>query len=289
MKQSILQQLSDLVTLLLAVVLTAGCSGGQEAASRRAIVTIDPLRYFVEQIAGEDWEVSSLLPAGMSPEDYTPSARQMAELEQSRCLFKIGRLGYENTLAENASANTDHLYVCNTSDSIDQTRFDPHTWTSPRNAIIICRNIARTLSQLDPDKAPAYNRRLARTERAIDSLHRQLLQLTVELPSRSFIIAHPALSCFAADYNLRQIAIEDNGKEPTPASIRRLIEEARRDKVGVIFVQQEFSDNSARVIARETGARIVRINPLDYNWSRQLLHIAQSLKNATQSAPDKNK
>lgn len=288
MKQSFLRQLSGLVILVATMMMLTGCNNGQDTPARRAIVTIEPLRYFVEQIAGEDWKVRSLLPAGMSPEDYTPAARQMAELEQSRCLFKIGRLGYENTLAENASTNTDHLYVCNTSDSIDQTRFDPHTWTSPRNAIIICRNIARALSQLDPDKAPDYNRRLAQSERAIDSLHRQLLQLTAKLPSRSFIIVHPALSYFAADYNLRQIAIEDNGKEPTPASIKRLIEEACRDKVGVIFVQQEFSDNSARVIARETGARIVRINPLDYNWSQQLLHIAQSLKNATQSASDKN-
>ena len=46
----------------------------------------------------------------------------------------------------------------------------------------------------------------------------------------------------------------------------------------MVFVQQEFAESTALVIARQTGARIVRINPLAYDWRNQLLLVARTLK-----------
>ena len=115
-------------------------------------------------------------------------------------------------------------------------------------------------------------------ELRIDSLHLELTEILKELPSRAFVIAHPALTQFAADYHLHQIAIESGGKEPAPGSVRNLISQARKEGVRVIFVQQEFAESTALVIARQTGARIVRINPLAYDWRNQLLLVARTLK-----------
>ena len=102
--------------------------------------------------------------------------------------------------------------------------------------------------------------------------------MLAELPSRTFVIAHPALTHFAADYDLRQLAIETDGKEPTPASLKALVAQARAEGVKVVFVQREFSDRSARIVADQIGARVVQINPLAYDWPGQMIHIAQSLK-----------
>ena len=91
------------------------------------------------------------------------------------------------------------------------------------------------------------------------------------------MIYHPALSYFARDYGLHQISIEEGGKEPSPAHLKRLIDFARKEGVRVIFVQPEFDRRNAEIIARETGTQIVPINPLSYDWEVEMLKIAENL------------
>mgnify|MGYP003311520375 FL=1 len=93
----------------------------------------------------------------------------------------------------------------------------------------------------------------------------------------AFMIYHPALSYFARDYDLKQISIEEGGKEPSPAQLKHLIETCRNNNVNIIFVQQEFDQHNAQLIADELGIRIVPINPLSYHWQEEMMGIAKSL------------
>ena len=93
----------------------------------------------------------------------------------------------------------------------------------------------------------------------------------------AFVIYHPTLSYFACDYCLLHISIEEGGKEPTPAHLKELIDFCRDNKVDVIFVQPEFDTRNAELIARETGSRIVQINPLNYNWPEEMISVAKAL------------
>lgn len=267
--------------MLVLTFVIAGCKSEEATQRRKIMVSIEPLRYFAENLAGPQWEVSTFVPQGFSPEEFTPAISQMVDLSQACCLFEIGGLGVETTWLKDATRNRKDLYVCDTSQGIASDSFDPHTWTTPANALIICRNITQTLITLDKDNTAHYTARLKKMEQLIDSTNKAISSLTEKLPSRAFVIAHPALSSFARQYNLQQIAIENEGKEPTPQSIKQLISQARAEKVKVVFVQQEFSENSALVIARETGAEVVTINPLSYHWPEQLLFIAKTLKYGT--------
>ena len=272
------QWLSALIAGVCAVLLVQGCAYTKPRCNYKAVATIEPLRYFTNQIGGNRWEVSTMVPRGFSPEEFMPTVKQMAELAEACCVVKAGNLGFETTALADATRQVKGLYVCNTSRGIKVAPFDPHTWTSPSNAKIICRNIAQMLIALDPAGAQGYKARLAKMERTIDSLQAQLHRELAELPSRSFVIMHPALSTFAAEFRLNQIAVENEGKEPTPQDVKNLIRMAKAQGVRVIFVQQEFSESTARVLAQETGARIVKINPLAYDWCNQLLYIAKTLK-----------
>lgn len=136
---------------------------------------------------------------------------------------------------------------------------EPHIWNSARNASVIARNIYAALSELDSANEPYYKHRL-------DSLQQIIAQTDTEVRNRlqnadtTFLIYHPALSYFARDYGLKQISIEERGKEPSPAHLKELIETCRRDNARVIFVQQEFDTRNARLIADELG---------DYRCSHQ--------------------
>lgn len=260
------------------------CAAQREGCNYKAVVTIEPLRFFAEQLAGPRWEIKTVVPKGFSPEEFMPTVKQMAEVAEACCLFKVGNLGFETTMLSDAEVMGEGLRVADTSEGLEASGLDPHTWTSPSGALTICRNITKTLVELDPANAREYQERLHVTTERIQSLDSLLRRLTKDLPSRSFVIAHPALSRFASDYGLHQIAIESEGKEPTPNSIRSLVAQARREDVRVIFVQQEFSENTALVVASETGAHLVCVNPLAYEWPEQLLLIAKSLRDGQTDA-----
>ena len=85
------------------------------------------------------------------------------------------------------------------------------------------------------------------------------------------------MSYFARDYGLKQISIEEEGKEPSPAQLKTLIETCRKENIHVIFVQQEFDIRNAQLIADELGVTIIPINPLSYDWHSEMLHGADCL------------
>ena len=91
------------------------------------------------------------------------------------------------------------------------------------------------------------------------------------------MIYHPALSYFARDYDLLQLPIEAGGKEPSPAHLKELVDLCKEEEIRVIFVQPEFDRRNAELIARQTGTRVVDINPLAYDWEAEMLRTAREL------------
>lgn len=93
------------------------------------------------------------------------------------------------------------------------------------------------------------------------------------------MIYHPALSYFARDYNLIQVSIEEDGKEPTPAHLKELINTCRDKEIKIIFIQPEFDKKNAEVISQEVKGKIVPINPLSFDWSDEIIRTANVLSN----------
>lgn len=246
------------------------------------MVTIEPLRYFTEAIAGPRFTVESIVPRGSSPETYDPTPAQLLALADSRAYLRIGSIGFEQVWMDRLMTNAPNLPVFNTSQGIDFILEDegpePHVWTSTVNARIIADNIATALCALDSTHTAEYLHRrdsLMAVIAQTDSLCRSLL-LRPDA-DRTFLIYHPALSYFARDYGLRQLPIEEAGKEPTPARLKALLDLCQKEKANIIFVQPEFDRRNAELIARQTGTRIVPINPLSYDWQSEIIKAAKAL------------
>lgn len=284
--------------VLLAI--TFACTGKQKQGNpeeRVITVTMEPLRYFTEQIAGDKFKVVTMVPKGSSPETYDPAPSQLVDLGKSELYFKIGHIGFEQLWMDKLSANAPGMKVIDTSAGIDlitddahhghghgpSTGVEPHIWNSPANALIIAGHIKEALIQADPENAPYYETRYDSLKSEIVRTDEQLKQM-LGTADRTFMIYHPALSYFARDYGLRQISIEEGGKQPSPAHLKALIDECRKENVHVIFVQQEFDLRNAELIAKETGTRIVPINPLSYQWKDELIGVAAALQNKQKAA-----
>ena len=89
------------------------------------------------------------------------------------------------------------------------------------------------------------------------------------------MVFHPSWGYFAQAYNLKQIAVEVEGKAPKPKELIHLLKEAKEEKVKAIFTQPEFSDTVAKIIAKELQIPVVKVSPLAANWSENLINIAK--------------
>lgn len=279
------------VLILLAGILLS-CGNQPQKEKRILTVTIEPLRYFTEKIAGDKFQVVSMVPKGSSPETYDPTPRQLVDLSQSEAYLKIGHIGFEQTWMDKLQANMPGMKIFDTSEGIkliyDQKEahgnhthkggIEPHVWNSTINARIIANNIFKALIELDPENESYYHHNLDSLKSVISKTDKNIRSLLEGSP-QTFLIYHPALSYYARDYGLRQISIEEGGKEPSPTYLKELIEICKKEKVPIIFVQKEFDMRNAELIAQETSTQIVSINPLSYDWQKEMIRISQALNN----------
>ncbi len=270
----------------LSSLLLAGCAAPSVEDSG-ITVTVSPLRYATEAIAGDLYPVTTLTPDGASPETYQPTPQQLSALSESKMYIRIGTLGFERTQTEKIAENMPHLYCVEASQGIAAVLDghgehasdggDPHVWTSPKNMKIIAQNICRALSRIDTAHVRMFNENLARFALRMDSIDHDIREKLSSVSSRTFLIYHPALAYYAKDFGLHQLSIEHDGKEPSAERLSKLIEKCRREKVKVIFIQKEYSDKTARTIAEEIQAKVVVINPLALNWEKEINTITNAL------------
>jgi len=159
---------------------------------------------------------------------------------------------------------------------------DPHIWLSPRLAKVMAVNICNGLSAVDPDNKAEYEANLQRFLRELDDLDQSIGAELASLPreKRAFMVFHPSWGYFAHDYGLRQVPIEAEGKEPSPGDLARIITMGKEQHIPVVFVQPQFSERSAKVIASEMGARVVPLDPLAADWKANMLRVAGAFRQA---------
>ena len=254
-------------------------------------VTIEPQRYFAEQLADSLFRIECMVPAGTSPETYDPTPAQMAKLARSKAYFRIGHIGFEEVWIDKLKQNYPQMPFFDNSEGISliasehshsvnhahEQGIDPHTWSSPKAARRIVQNMYEALVKIDPENKSRYAGNLQQMLEQIDTLDEKVTQLLSNSSQKAFIIYHPALTYFARDYGLTQYSIEADGKEPSPELLKTLMETAKEKGIKTVFVQQEFDRKNAELVAKETGCRLITINPLSYDWEKEIVHIAQAL------------
>jgi len=253
-------------------------------------VTIEPQRYFAEQLVDTFFRIECMVPAGTSPETYDPTPGQMTKLARSKAYFCIGHIGFEEVWIDKLKQNYPHIPFFYNSAGINlinsghshpseshEPGVDPHTWSSPKAARLIVQNMYKALIQIDSANQKRYagNLQLLLEEiNAVDELITGILQHSSQ---KAFIIYHPALTYFARDYGLTQYSIEAEGKEPSPEQLKTILETAKEKGIKTVFIQREFDRKNAESIAKETGCRLITIDPLSPDWKKEMIHIAQAL------------
>ena len=295
--------ISTMLTLLLAALLVpvaAGCNG-KAATTRKTVVavTLLPQAGFVEAVGGDRVEVVVMVPPGASPHTYEVTPDQMTRLSQAKMYAKVGsQVEFELAWMDKLIAVNKSMLVVDCSNGIDLMEMveeehqgedegghgglDPHIWLSARSAGVMVRNICDGLVQVDAVNKAYYQANCAAYLEELTGLDSNLAADLADVTNRSFIVFHPAFGYFARDYNLKQMAVEQGGKEPDADYLIRLIEEARENGIRVIFASPQHSTTSAGVVAKEIGGEVVIIDPLAKDFIGNMRSIESAMKQAMQ-------
>lgn len=278
--------------LIILCVILAGCKGtpqkqadsgktsGTEkpAVTVTVTVTISPYKYFVDQIAKGKVDVNVMVSNGNNPETYEPYAQQMMELSKSALYLKVGSIGFEQTWMKKLQDNAPDMKVIDTSVGIKPAKtpggnIDPHVWMSCSNARIIASNILKALCELEPKNKAFFEKNYQSLLSIIDKRDSTIKESFKKDPDLvcKFVIYHPILTYFARDYQLEQLAIEEEGREPSAAQLKSLIERARKEKIKFCLIQAEFANRNTTTFINESHTKPMDINPLqgDWNWAMQ--------------------
>ena len=93
-----------------------------------------------------------------------------------------------------------------------------------------------------------------------------------------FVIYHPILTYFARDYQLEQLAIEEEGREPSAAQLKSLIERARKEKIRYCLIQAEFANRNTTTFIKESQTKAMDINPLQADWAYAMKEVSLAVQ-----------
>lgn len=265
-------------------------------------VSIPPQAFFVEKIAKDSVEINILIPPNSDEHTMEFKPQALKKLEQSKIYF-LADLELEKILGEKFKSVLKNVKIVNINEGIhllegghdhehdhdghhaeeehDEYN-DPHVWLDPVLVKKLAQNITQALVQSFPKNKEFYEANLANFLKELDQMDAQIAEKLKNIKRNEFIVYHPSWAYLAKRYNLVQIPVEIDGKEPKSKDLQNLIKLAKEKDIRVIFVQPGFPENSAKVLAKELNAQIVSINHLARNWDEELLKSIQALSLALQ-------
>ena len=270
---------------------------GTDKGERIITVSIAPFKYFVEEIAGDDFKINVMVPAGANPHIYEPFPEQINKLRRSVAYISNGYLGFEMTWLDRFYETNRTMKRLSLSDKIDPLisehhhegghveGADPHYWVSPICAMIMALSVKEFLCGLNPLQRQKYETNYLGLVTKIQETDKKAQNLFSGVQNRSFMIFHPNLGYLARDYGLEEIPVEYEGKEPPPSRMKALIDHARKDGLKTIFVQREYDTKNAKAIADEIGAEVKIIDPLSEEWLKATMDIIIALHKSLTERP----
>src|SRR3990172_5853427 len=251
---------------------TAAPSGGLSVVATTSIVAD-----VVQQIGGDAFTVTTLLPLGSDPHSFQPSPRDMALVADASVIFANGA-GLEEflqPLIENAGAQARVVEVSEgislleaapeESEAGDEHTGDPHTWVDPNNVLVWVENIQAALTELDPDNAADYQANAERYKSELKAMDTWIVEQVATIPpeNRVLVTDHLVYGYFAERYGFEQIGAIIPGfstiSSPSAKDLAAIESAIQAHNVKAVFVSESTSPTLVQRVTEDTGVDMVRL------------------------------
>lgn len=240
--------------------------------------TVYPLQYFTERIGGDVVNVQSIYPPGADEHTFDPTQKDMMALADADLFFYVG-LGLEG-FVENATKTlkNEHVEMIATAEDIpedmlgedheeddhDHGMMDPHVWISPVLSDALAYSIKEALIESAPNNKAQFEENFEALRDDLLLLDRQFIDMTENVPQKTFFVSHAAFGYLADTYGLEQVAVAglNSQSEPSQKELAALVEYAKTHDVKYVLFEQNVSSKLTDVVRKELGAESLLLHNL---------------------------
>ncbi|THF79459.1 metal ABC transporter substrate-binding protein [Cohnella fermenti] len=275
----------------------AEVSQADESAGKiKVVTTFYPMYEFSKQVAGDHAEVVALIPSGVEPHDWEPSAKDMATLKDADVFVYNGIVEGWVEDALSSAANSDRIVVeasqgislmegtedehehGDNGDHDEEENdaeeegheeeghgLDPHVWLSPVLAQKEVAAIQAALEQADPAHKDDYKKNAEAYIAKLQELDQEYRDGLKDVKHREFVTQHAAFGYLAQEYALTQVPISGLSpeQEPSAGEMAEVVKFAKEHEVKTIFFETLVDPKVAQVVADEINAKTDVLNPLE--------------------------
>ncbi len=270
-------------------VLLLGSHSGEAAEKLHVVTSIFPLYDFTRQVGGEKVEVKLLLPPGIEAHGFSPTPRDLVTVSQADLFLYTSRflepwaeavvsaMGREQGRVVEVGRKIIAQQVKNHKADRDHSGhggIDPHIWLDPLNAVEMVNVISSVLIKMDPDNGDFYRQNSRIYVEKLYEFDRETGKSLRNCRLKTIVSGgHFAFGPFAKRYGLKAVSpfkgYSPNG-QPSPRAIAALVDSIQNTGSRVIFHEELVQPKIARVIAEETGAKLLLLHGI-HNVSRDEL------------------
>ena len=278
--------MKKLISLLLALLLLfslAACAGKEAAPAEKqnhifpvVVTTLFPAYDFARELCGGRCEIVLLVPPGAETHSYEPTPQDIVRIEDCDLLICNGgeSEAWLETILDGAAGDFAVLRMLDCVDALeeeqkegmqrvhedeaeeDETEYDEHVWTSPRNASEICRAICGALCAIDGAGAEEYRQNCERYCAELERLDAAFREIVAEAKGNCLIFADrfPA-RYFVEEYGLDYYAAFPgcaDDTEPSARTVAFLIDRVREQGTGAVLYIEYSNQKMADVICEDT-------------------------------------
>jgi zinc transport system substrate-binding protein len=261
-------------------------AGREPEPKLQVLCTVLPVYIFTLNVVGRTpgVRVEMLLPPNLGcPHDYDLTPGEMKRISRAELIIVNG-LGLEEFLGKALKQANPRARIITSTEGIVAlkgqeadlrsekakgasdhdhghlgTSVNGHAWVSPKQAALMVRNIAEGLARTDPGRGESYRANGRDYQRKLENLFGEMKALADRSPNRKVLPVHSSFDYLARDLGWQVVgSIQTQpGVEPSPQHMARLIRIMRKEGVAAIITEPQYTDKTARTLARETGAAIL--------------------------------
>ncbi|KIL34342.1 ABC transporter substrate-binding protein [Cohnella kolymensis] len=291
------------IIALCAMTVLSACGSGSAKSDLvegkvNVVTSFYPLYYFASEIGGDRANVVNLIPAGVEPHDWTPKSGDIDTTSNAQ-LFLYNGAGLEGWMegflkglgsdskvvtvetskgidliegnpeeeghhADEAEPNTGEQHASAEHDH-SGLEVDPHTWVSPRSAMVMAANIFDAYVKADPDHKAEYESRYEDLSSRLKALDSKFKDGLAGFAKRDIVVSHQAFGYLCRDYKLNQVAIMGLSPEAEPRAqdLLQITQFVKEHDVRYIFFEELVSDQLAETLAAEAKVDTLVLNPVE--------------------------
>lgn len=258
------------------------------------LVSVPPYLYFVKKIAEDTVSVQSLVPPGANPHLYEPTPRQVQSQKKAVLWVKLGEKADQKAQRVFQELKNPPLII-DLKEDLDLLSYkdrkgqccshesakDLHIWLSPKMMQTQVEKITQALIQLFPIHTELYQNNSAALLEELKQIDQELTIALKNKQDKTILVSHPAFAYFCRDYKLKQLSLEEEGKDCLPQYIPELLQKIKMLRIGGVIIEPQHGSKAAKMIAEELQISTYVIDPYSEDYIAGLKQMAEVVKKIT--------